>query len=268
MWKLLPILLVTFAATPAFAGAGPWQEIAPGVNARLIAGGELVDGVAQAGLELDLPAGTKTYWRIPGETGIPTEIDFSASTGVSEASVHWPFPEIDRSEGYLDYVYTGRVVLPFEFRAAPDAGAVLVTRVTLGVCSEICIPATASLELPLDFAARDEAQAIRLEQAMAEVPTLWDQPGPPFSHVEVGFDGSLHLIRPNDDIDPATLIADVGDPGLLFETPQKSPDGRLWTLKPLGKGAVEGLEGRSVQLTFRTPRGPYAVSRTVAPSQP
>ena len=267
MWKLLPFALVTLAAPPALAAASPWQDIAPGVKARLISSDTITDGKTLAGLEIDMPAGTKTYWRIPGETGIPTELDFAASSGVTEALVHWPYPEIDTSDGYLDYVYHGNVVLPVAFEA-DAAGAILEMAVTLGICSDICVPAMASFSLPLSFAAPDAAQAIRLDQAMAKTPILWDQPGQPFSTVEAGLDGSLHLANPDPSIDPASVIADVGDPSILFETPQKSPDGALWTLKPLGGTATKGLEGSSVQLTFTTPMGPYAVTRTVAPSQP
>ena len=267
MLKVLPLIAVTFLASPAFAGATPWQEIAPGVKARLISSDTLVDGMTLAGLELDMPETTNTYWRIPGETGIPTEFDFSASSGVVEPIVHWPYPEIDRSRGYLDYAYYGPVVLPFELEA--DAGgAVLDVAVTLGVCSDICVPATAKFTLPLAFAAPDSSQSIRLDQAMAQTPILWDQPGQPFGTVEAGFDGSLHLLSPDASIDPASVIADVGDPAILFETPQKSPDGAIWTLKPLGGGDRKGLEGSSVQLTFETPGGPYAVTYPIAPSQP
>ncbi|MEO7221334.1 MAG: protein-disulfide reductase DsbD domain-containing protein, partial [Devosia sp.] len=169
--------------------------------------------------------------------------------------------------GYMDYAYYGPVVLPFEFEAE-EGGAILDVAVTLGVCSDICVPAAAKLTLPLTFAALDTAQSIRLDQAMAETPILWDQPGQPFGSVEAGLDGSLHLLSPDPSIDPGSIIADVGDPAILFETPQKSPDGALWTLKPLGGGARKGLEGSSVQLTFETPTGPYAVTHTIAPSQP
>jgi DsbC/DsbD-like thiol-disulfide interchange protein len=140
--------------------------------------------------------------------------------------------------------------------------------VTLGICSDICIPATAKLTLPLNFAALDSANSIRLDQAMAQTPVLWDQPGQPFGSVEAGLDGSLHLLSPDPSIDPASIIADVGDPAILFETPQKSRDGAIWTLKPLGGAELKGLEGSSVQLTFQTPLGPNAVTHTVAPSQP
>ncbi len=267
MLRSLVIIAVTLLTAPAFAGASQWQEIAPGVKARLISSDTLVDGMSLAGLELDMPHNTNTYWRIPGETGIPTEFDFTASSGLTEPTVHWPYPEIDRSRGYMDYAYYGPVVLPIEFEAGEGA-AVLDVAVTLGVCSDICVPATAKLTLPLTFAAPDAAQSIRLDQAMAETPILWGQPGQPFGSVEAGLDGSLHLLSPDASIDPASIIADVGDPSILFETPQKSPDGAIWTLKPLGGGVRKGLEGSSVQLTFETSKGPYAVTHLIAPSQP
>jgi DsbC/DsbD-like thiol-disulfide interchange protein len=268
MLRLAALIAVTFQAVPAFAAATLWQEIAPGVKLRLISSDRIVDGHSLGGLEIDMPRTTNTYWRIPGETGIPTEFDFSASSGLAEPTVHWPFPEIDRSRGYMDYAYYGPVVLPFEFEAAEGAGAVLDVAVTLGICSDICIPAIAKLTLPLNFAALDSANSIRLDQAMAQTPILWDQPGQPFGSVEAGLDGSLHLLSPDPSIDPASIIADVGDPAILFETPQKSRDGAIWTLKPLGGAEPKGLEGSSVQLTFQTPLGPYAVTHTVAPSQP
>lgn len=266
MLRSCAVIAVTLLAQPALAGATAWQDIAPGVKVRLISSDTLDGSTTLAGLELDMPANTNTYWRIPGETGIPTEFDFSASVALSDPLVHWPYPTIDRSRGYLDYAYYGPVVLPFEVDAGE--GSVLDVAVTLGVCSDICVPATAKLTLPLTFVAPDAGQSIRLDQAMAQTPILWDQPGKPFGTVEAGLDGSLHLLSPDPSINPATVIADVGDPAILFETPQKSPDGALWTLKPLGGEAKAELEGSSVQLTFETAQGPYAVTQVIAPSQP
>lgn len=267
MIRAAVLIAMTLCAGPALAGATDWQEIAPGVKLRLITSDKLVDGVTLAGLELDMPATTNTYWRIPGETGIPTEFDFAASSGVSDPFIHWPYPTIDRSQGFVDYVYFGPVVLPFEI-AAEEAGSVLDIGVLMGVCSDICVPVTARVSLPLDFTAPDTAQSLRIDQAMAMTPALWDKPKQPFATVEAGLDGSLHIYNPDPSIDPESLIADVDDPAILFETPQKSPDRDLWTLKPLGGAAGKELEGSSVQLTFLTPDGPYAVNRTIAPSQP
>lgn len=267
MLRTIAFLLVTLAASPALAGASDWQEIAPGVKARLISSDRLAEGRSLAGLEVTMPPGTKTYWRIPGETGIPIEIDFAASTGIIEPRILWPFPQIDTSQGFMDYVYYGSVVLPFEFDTSGGA-ALLDTSVTLGICSDICIPVMAKFSLPLSFAAADAVQSIRLDQAIATTPILWDQPEPPVSAVTAGPGGTLFIEGPSAQIDPANFIADVGDPSVLFEAPQKSPDGKVWLLKPLGGADTKGLEGGSVQLTFLTPSGPYEVTRTILSSDP
>lgn len=260
------LLVGTLVASPALAATSPWQEIAPGVQARLVTTDVLDHDLTRAALEIELGEGNKTYWRIPGETGIPTELDFTASVGVSDAEIYWPLPRVETEGGFRDYVYRGTLILPIEFSAAE--GAVLDVAVTLGICSDICVPAAASFNMPLTFAAPDQAQIIRIDQAMRETPILWDQPGQPFSTVEAGLDGSLHLGNPDSAIDPASVIVDTGDPGVLFGAPKKSPDGRIWTIKPLGQADGRALEGSPIQLTFATSSGPYTVSRMVAPSQP
>lgn len=267
MRRLLSIALVTLASGPALAGASAWQELAPGVRARLVSSDTLSDGHTMAGLEIQLPPDTHTYWRLPGETGIPTEISLAASTGISSPDIYWPVPTVDDSSGFRDYVYDGALVVPFAFGADP-AGVVLNAHVTLGVCSDMCIPASADLTLPVTFGAPDAAQSIRIDQAMAQTPAPWDQPKPPFSEVTAAPDGSIHLAGPNALIDPGTLIADIGDPSVVLSAPQKSPDGTLWTLRPLGLAGTTQLAGRAVQLTFMTPNGPYVVTRTLNTSAP
>jgi DsbC/DsbD-like thiol-disulfide interchange protein len=262
---LRPALLiaVTFAASPALAGATAWQEISPGVKARLISSDSVSNGVTLAGLELDMPQTTNTYWRIPGESGIPTEFSFAGSTGVVDAVVQWPFPEIATTAGYRDYVYRGPVVFPIELRT--NGGGILKAAITLGICSEVCVPAQASFTLPVGGGKADPEQSIRLDQAEAATPIAWDRPGQPVASVTATPDG-LAVGGLDASVDPKTLIADVGDPSILFETPQKSPDGSLWTLKLLGGAGGNKLEGRAVQLTFMTPNGPYVVSREIAPA--
>jgi DsbC/DsbD-like thiol-disulfide interchange protein len=142
---------------------------------------------------------------------------------------------------------------------------VLDVLLSLGVCSDICIPARAHLTLPLDAAEADAAESIRLDQALADTPIAWDQPGEPFEGTTLSRDGKgLVLANPDPSIDPQSLIVDAGDPALLFTAPQKSPDGALWTLNAVGGASLAGLAGQSVQLTFMTPRGPYEVTRAIA----
>ncbi len=264
MLKPLVLIALTFAATPALAAATPWQDLAPGARARLISDDAIAGGRTRLGLELDMPADTKTYWRIPGETGIPAQFDFAGSTGLSDPAIQWPYPQIDDSDGFRDYVYRGHVVLPVSFAASSDT-ATLNAAIMLGVCSDICVPAQVKFTLPLNLGEADSGQSIRLDQAQSALPIDWDQPQPPFGAITATPDG-IDLAGLDPAIDPQSLIADVGDPAILFAAPQKSPDGASWALKLLGETGAGGLAGRSLQLTFMTPRGPYAVTRTIAAS--
>ncbi len=267
MFRLVLLALVTFAATPALAAATPWQDIAAGARARLISSDVASGGTTLVGLEIDMPQTANIYWRIPGESGIPTTLDFSASTGVAAPEIVWPFPQIEEQQGYRDYVYRGPVVLPV--RVAAAEGAVLDLSLAAGVCSDICVPAMAHFSLPLSFARPDAGQSVRLDQAVAQAPVAWDQPGAPVSDVRLAADGhGLVLAGLDPSIDPQSLIADAGDPGVLFGAPQKSPDGALWTLPLLGAGGTAGLEGRSLQLLFTTPRGAFMTTRAIGAATP
>ena len=89
--RIPALLLIASFSVPAVAGETPWQELAPGAKARLISSDVLkADGTTMVGLELDMPTTLNTYWRVPGETGIPTQFDFGGSSGVAGHETLWP----------------------------------------------------------------------------------------------------------------------------------------------------------------------------------
>lgn len=258
-------MLALLLATPALAAETPWQEVAPNVRLRLVAS-EAVDAAGNTliGLEVDMPADHKTYWSVPGETGIPTSIELFASDGLRGAAMLWPYPTAEVVEGYLDYVYHGPTVLPVRVTTAADAAHVRAD-VTMGICSDICVPAMVSFELPLDFTSPDTGHGLRLAQAVALAPIAWDGTDEPFGDIRYDAAAEALVVTVADtEIDAMSLIADSGPGGPLFGTPQKSREGNLVHLPLLG-GAEDGLaEGFAVTLTFQTPRGPYSLPRTVA----
>jgi DsbC/DsbD-like thiol-disulfide interchange protein len=260
--RFLPLAVILLAA-PASAGETAWQELAPDVRARLITSDVLeADGTTLVGIELDMPSNTKTYWRIPGETGIATELDFAGSMGIASHEVLWPFPTVEHVLGYMDYVYYGPTVLPVVLTIEKDASAIELAT-TLGVCSDICVPAVASFSLPLSFARADAGQRLRLQQALSLTPVVWDGAGSAIG--EVVYDAAAAgLTVPVSDpsIDQSSLIADTGDPLVLFGTPQKSPDGHSVFLPLLGSVSAD-LGGQAVRITFMTDMGPYEISRQI-----
>lgn len=265
MRSLIALIASLTIATPAFATATDWVDVAPGTRVRLIASDQVrPDGTTLIGIEADLPPGTRTYWRTPGESGIPTELDLSGSSGIGAEDILWPYPSVDRSAGVLDYVYKGHTVLPVVIEAS-GAGATVKAALVMGICSEICVPARAEFTLPLDFSRPDNAQALRLGQAVATTPIAWD--GAPDAISDPVYDPasrSLRLEVTDPDIDPLSILAETAPGGPLIGTPQKSPESATIILPLLGSTDEMGLEGKPIHFTFMTRKGPYETVRKVS----
>jgi DsbC/DsbD-like thiol-disulfide interchange protein len=257
-------LLSALLAPPATAAETPWQTVAPGVTLRLVSAGPVkADGTTWIGVELDMPANTKTYWRIPGETGLPTELDFAGSRGVTADAIFWPYPERDETAGrYVDYVYHGPTLLPVQLTLDATTAQIELD-VVMGVCSDICVPAQAHFSLPVDGAS-DMPNGLRIRQAIAKVPITWDDGPAPIGAVEYRAAEQMLAIRLTDpelDLDSLIAATDTGAP--MFGAPQKSPEPDLVLIPVLGKTDEIHLESRLVQLTFTTAMGAYELTRPV-----
>lgn len=152
--------------------ASAWTN-EPHAGARLIAGGAVKSGDAtalRAGIEIRLDPGWKTYWRYPGDSGVPPTFDFAGSENVKSVTALWPAPErfADGAGGH-SIGYVGDVVLPL--RIVPrDANSPTLLHVKLGyaVCGNLCVPAQANLDLTLSGKAG--AEEPQLAAAEARVP--------------------------------------------------------------------------------------------------
>ncbi|WP_274610748.1 protein-disulfide reductase DsbD domain-containing protein [Rhodovulum imhoffii] len=125
----------------------------PPLRGSLVPAPPAADGTPMAGLRLDLEPGWKTYWRIPGEAGIPPRFDWSASENLKGVRIHWPRPILFTQNGMRSLGYEEKVVLPLELTPAnPDAPMHLRLRIGMGVCKEICMPLTLELSarIPAD----------------------------------------------------------------------------------------------------------------------
>jgi DsbC/DsbD-like thiol-disulfide interchange protein len=264
--RILPLLLALIV-TPPFAVCAaetPWQEVAPGVSIRLISTGKVsAEGKTLIGLEIDMPADTKTYWRVPGDTGLPLGLDFLGSEGISGHQVIWPYPIREKKGSYLDYVYYGPTVLPIEVTLAGGEAEAAVSA-TLGICSDICVPARASFDLNLEEGSVDKVNSLRLRQAVAQAPIAWDGGDQPLGDVDFLPDEkaiAVEITDPGFDISSLIATTQTGKP--LFGMPQKSPQQDLVLLPILEKTENSGLEGQDVQLTFMTGMGAFELSRTI-----
>ena len=143
MTRPLPLLAALLCATSALAEGLPDGPLA---QARILGGWRAGDGSHVAALEITMPEGWHTYWRAPGEVGIPPLFDWSGSEGVRRVSVSWPVPQVFEDGGVRSYGYETRVVLPLRVELAPGATPHLALSGDIGVCKDICVPATIRAE--------------------------------------------------------------------------------------------------------------------------
>lgn len=130
--------LCAFCLPPLVADTARAEEP---VVAELRPGWRLPDGDHMAALHLRLAPGWKTYWRAPGDAGIPPVFDWSGSDNVARVTALWPTPHVFRQSGARSVGYKGELVLPL--RISGNGGPVtLEANMMIGVCSDICVPQT------------------------------------------------------------------------------------------------------------------------------
>lgn len=144
--------LLTFPALSARSLESPWVDTGK-ANVRLLAAGADVTDRAtkRAGLEIRLAPGWYTYWRYPGDAGVPPRFDWSGSVNLGSVETLWPAPQrIAIEDGLASIGYKHAVIFPLKVRPK-DPGKPIGLRLKLdfGVCERICIPAEARLALEI-----------------------------------------------------------------------------------------------------------------------
>lgn len=169
-----------FLALACAAGFGalmgfPTYSLAEGttqddvLQAEVLTGWQLASGAHMSGVHLDLAPGWKTYWRAPGDAGIPPRFDWSGSRNLQAVHVHWPAPTVFHTNGYQTIGYVDDVILPLEVIPIDPAQPVqLRMQMDLGICDDICLPAFLELSAEIYPPGAPEAG---LKQALGERPS-------------------------------------------------------------------------------------------------
>lgn len=128
------------------------------VQLEVLPGWQTDGGQQMAGLRITLAPGWKTYWRAPGDAGIPPRVDFSGSDNVASARFFWPVPEVFDQNGMRSIGYHDQVVIPVEIARHAPGPMRLSGGLEIGVCEEICIPMRLAFDAALPTGgARDPA---------------------------------------------------------------------------------------------------------------
>ena len=152
------------ALMAALAAASPARADGPPVPNDLVKAELVAETVSLApgstlwvDLHLRIKPGWHVYWRNPGDSGLPTAIEWRLPSGFSAGSILWPVPEHFVQSGIGNYGYAGSADLLVPITVPKEVAigdtAVLAAEASWLACAEICIPGGASLSLSLPVAA-------------------------------------------------------------------------------------------------------------------
>lgn len=136
---------------------------------RLLAGSHN-GAVLLGGIEFELQDGWKTYWRTPGDSGVPPRIDFTRSENVESVTPLFPAPmKFPDGAGGVSYGYQKHLVLPLRIvPKSADKPVTLRATIDYAICERLCLPVDASLEL--GFVDAVSAMDTELASALNTVP--------------------------------------------------------------------------------------------------
>jgi DsbC/DsbD-like thiol-disulfide interchange protein len=191
--------------------------------ARLVAGSQrAADGALRAGVEVRVKAGWHTYWRYPGDAGVPPKFDFGASQNLKRAVVLWPAPQRLVEAGGTALGYSSDVIFPVRVEPV-DAKKPVVLRLKLdyAICEKLCVPAEATTELTLGTFKGSTAREAALAAAETRVPRI----------AKLGAGGPLAVkaVRREGDTKPPRVLVDVAAPSEAVDLFAEGPTAQ-WAL--------------------------------------
>lgn len=273
----LPLLALSLclSAIPALAqDASPLatpvaEDLPPGlVSARLRPGWTDAAGNRVMALDLELEPGWKTYWRSPGDTGLPPRFEWQGSRNLAGVTFHWPAPQAIRSGERMEMGYHDSLLLPFSAHPADPAKPVeVMAQVELGLCEAICVPASLDLVAPDTGSTSDPqiAAALRAEPARLDL-----RPPCEVRDIEDGLRVAVDLPadgatlaavelpdQPDVWISGAELVQGQSGPQAVVE--MVAPSGKPFVLDPAGLRLTvvsgEGKAAQAVEMLGCTPIG-------------
>lgn len=177
----LPVFVaVLLAAAPGVARA---QAVRSGpVEARLLAAETSVQPGRpfMVALSLSMDPAWHVYWKNPGDSGLPTTLEWDLPAGFTAGPLQWPVPEKFETDGLVTFGYSRQVLLLAEIsppKTAPARGSVVLkARAGWLACRVECTPGKASLELTVPMNAATPLPDERWARPFAEMKALLPKP--------------------------------------------------------------------------------------------
>lgn len=208
-------------------------------------------------VRLVMDDGWHTYWKNPGESGMPTSLRWQLPAGFAVGDIRWPAPSYYEVAGLASYGYSGEVLLPVKLQAPPQwSGDEVTLEATADwlVCETTCVPGSAALSLTLPVHRGDASVAedpehaerfARSDRRAVMLPVHESTSAPPPGRVLT--EGDRYVL---------TL-----DPRLSLASASEWPDARFFPAEPtlIDMGATQASSlNRQGGLTLGVARHPFA----------
>jgi thiol:disulfide interchange protein DsbD len=270
----LRLLLAAVLAAPALAVAAPGAVVTtPQVRAELVV--HAPEGIAAGralwlGLKIDHQRHWHTYWKNPGDSGLPTTLTWTLPDGVTAGDIGWPTPSKLPLGPLMNYGYEGTLLLPVAVTVPPAFQAESLNvrlRAEWLVCKDVCIPEEGEFAIDVPVQAATAAHAALFAAARAAQP----QPLPDAQATAAVEDGALAVrvagLPAGWQGRALTFFPET--PGVIANAaqPQARWQGDTWTARvpldaqrsdsptamPVVLAAAGQAAGRLVQLAVTTP---------------
>jgi suppressor for copper-sensitivity B len=237
-----------------------FRSIIAGLAGSLLAGGALAaekpyrvsligdafDGRSwNTGVLIELDPGWKTYWRMPGEAGIPPEFTWTTSAP-ADIRVSFPTPGRYADQSGETVGYEGSALFPVVVTPERAEGLDLGLSLFFAVCKDICIPATATASIALGTGMRDAAGSARVAEAQAGVPA----PGTAITAARIAVESGRPMLVLELAAKPEDIFVETPT-SAYFRAPEFSADGREARLAIDNLKDPAKLQGSTLTLTYR-----------------
>jgi DsbC/DsbD-like thiol-disulfide interchange protein len=250
-WKSAATALIVSLSliTPAVA-----QGVDNLVQLEVLDGGKTAKGTYQGALRLTLKDGWKTYWRAPGDAGIPPQFDWSGSGNVSDISITWPAPHVFDQNGLRSIGYEDQLVLPVEITPQNPARPVrLRGEMDLGVCKDVCVPGRLDFDHTLNA---DAGRNPAIAAALAQRPFSASEAGVAHASCQLsptadGLQIEAHITMPSAGGTEVAVI-EPGNPTLWASPPETARQGNTLIARSEvinASGAPFALDRSEVRIT-------------------
>ena len=223
-------------AMPVLAVSSDWA-VNEGGRMRLILLPQEADGTRNGALVIEPKPGWITYWKEPGDVGIPPAITPAPGAPFTVERIGFPVPKVLSNDEMIDVGYDHPVTLPISLKNAPDDTGVTLSAF-VGVCQNICIPFQADLSVPPEEGGMANAvETALVRAAQAQVP-----PGPsPDFHVidhQLGADHRELVVRlkmPASADKPKAFVSGPSGHVFVDSVASRGADGETVLTLPIGK---------------------------------